>query len=77
MVSKAFISSYQLRLVIIEPLTSVGAGLEICHTETGELVHSFKTAGPCPIVAWAPTRYCLAYSDLSVLRILGVDSDRK
>ncbi|KEZ41809.1 hypothetical protein SAPIO_CDS6803 [Scedosporium apiospermum] len=54
-----------------------GSGLEICHTETGDLVHSYKTAGPCPIVSWAPTRYCLAYSDLGVLRIVGVDSDRR
>ncbi len=59
-----------------------GSGLEICHTETGELVHSYKTAGPCPVVSWAPTRYCLAYSDLGAysdqgLRIVGVDSDRK
>lgn len=51
--------------------------MEICHTETGELVHSFKTAGPCPVVSWAPTRYSLAYSDMGVLRIVGVDSDRK
>ncbi|SPN97813.1 related to AAC-rich mRNA clone AAC3 protein [Cephalotrichum gorgonifer] len=54
-----------------------GAGLEICHTETGELVHSFKTASSCPVVSWAPTRYCLAYAELGVLRIIGVDSDRK
>lgn len=54
-----------------------GSGLEISHAETGEHVHTFKTAGSCPVVAWAPTRYCLAYSDLGVLRIVGVDVDRK
>ncbi len=36
-----------------------------------------RRAGPCPMVAWAPTRYCLAYSDLGILRIVGVDTDRK
>jgi len=56
---------------------STGSGLEVTHTETGEHVHTFKTAGPCEAVAWAPTRYCLAYSDLGVLRIIGLDADRK
>lgn len=54
-----------------------GNGLEVTHTESGEHVHTFKTAGSCPVVAWAPTRYCLAYSDLGTLRIVGVDTDRK
>ncbi|KAM0664125.1 hypothetical protein ACQRIT_001959 [Beauveria bassiana] len=54
-----------------------GNGLDVCHVETGELVHKFKTAGSCPVVAWAPTRYCLAYTDLGVLRIVGVDVDKK
>ncbi|RSM16436.1 hypothetical protein CEP52_000401 [Fusarium oligoseptatum] len=54
-----------------------GSGLEISHVETGEHVHTFKTAGACPVVAWAPTRYCLAYGDLGILRIVGVDIDRK
>ncbi|KAK7432570.1 hypothetical protein QQZ08_000777 [Neonectria magnoliae] len=54
-----------------------GSGLEISHAETGDHVYTFKTAGSCPVVAWAPTRYCLAYSDLGVLRIAGVDVDRK
>ncbi|KAK2591399.1 hypothetical protein QQS21_010905 [Conoideocrella luteorostrata] len=54
-----------------------GNGLEVSHVETGEHVHTFKTAGSCPVVAWAPTRYCLAYSDLGILRIVGVDVDRK
>lgn len=56
---------------------TTGNGLEVTHTESGEHVHTFKTAGSCPIVAWAPTRYCLAYTDLGVLRIVGVDPDRK
>ncbi|GAB1311226.1 THO complex subunit 3 [Madurella fahalii] len=54
-----------------------GPGLEVTHTETGEHVYTFKTAGPCEAVAWAPTRYCLAYSDLGVLRIVGIDAERK
>ncbi|KAG4425712.1 hypothetical protein IFR04_001174 [Cadophora malorum] len=54
-----------------------GSGLEIAHTETGEYVHSIKTAGSCPAVAWHPSRYWLAYTDLGSLRIIGVDPDRK
>lgn len=52
-------------------------GLDVTHTETGEHIHTFKTAGPCHALAWAPTRYCLAYSDLGILRIIGLDADRK
>lgn len=55
----------------------LGSGLEVTHTETGDHVHTFKTAGACPVVAWAPTRYCLAYSDLGTLRIIGLDTSRK
>jgi THO complex subunit 3 len=54
-----------------------GAGLEIAHVETGEYVHSVKTAGPCPVVAWHPSKYLLAYTDLGSLKIIGVDSDRR
>ncbi|KAL2883514.1 hypothetical protein SGCOL_001197 [Colletotrichum sp. CLE4] len=54
-----------------------GSGLDIRHAESGDHVHTFKTAGPCPVVAWAPTKYCLAYSDLGVLRIVGVDAEKK
>ncbi|RDA84644.1 hypothetical protein CP532_5730 [Ophiocordyceps camponoti-leonardi (nom. inval.)] len=57
--------------------TDEGSGLEVHHVETGDLVHTFKTAGSSPVVAWAPLRYCLAYSDLGVLRIVGLDVDRK
>lgn len=55
------------------------AGVHVWHTETGEHMYTFKSAGPSPVVAWAPTRYCLAFSDNSVgaLRIAGVDPDRK
>ncbi|KAM7223511.1 THO complex subunit 3 [Rhypophila decipiens] len=54
-----------------------GSGLEVTHTETGKHVFTFKTAGPCEAVAWAPTRYCLAYSDLGILRIVGMDAEKK
>ncbi|KAK0672824.1 WD40-repeat-containing domain protein [Cercophora samala] len=54
-----------------------GPGLDVTQTETGEHIHTFKTAGPCHALAWAPTRYCLAYSDLGILRIIGLDADRK
>lgn len=54
-----------------------GAGLEIAHTESGDNQHSIKTAGPVPIVAWHPSRYCLAYTDMGSLRILGFDAERK
>jgi len=54
-----------------------GPGLEIAHTETGEYVHSIKTAGPSPMVAWHPSRYCLAYADMGSLKIIGVDPERK
>jgi THO complex subunit 3 len=52
-----------------------GNGLEIAHTETGEYVHSVKTTSPCPIVAWHPSRYCLAYADQGGLKIVGVDAE--
>lgn len=54
-----------------------GSGLEIAHVETGEYVHSIKTSSPCPVVAWHPSRYHLAYMDLGGLKIVGVDSERK
>ncbi|RCI11472.1 hypothetical protein L249_7313, partial [Ophiocordyceps polyrhachis-furcata BCC 54312] len=57
--------------------TDEGSGLDVHHVETGDLVHTVKTAGSSPVVAWAPLRYCLAYSDLGVLRIVGLDVDRK
>jgi len=51
--------------------------LDVVHVESGEKVHTFKTIGACKTVAWAPTRYCLAYSDVGILRIIGVDAGRK
>jgi THO complex subunit 3 len=54
-----------------------GSGLEIAHVETGEYVHSIKTADPCPVVAWHPSKYHLAYADKKGLNIVGVDPDRK
>ncbi|KAJ2905363.1 hypothetical protein MKZ38_005662 [Zalerion maritima] len=54
-----------------------GSGIEVHHVETGDLVHAFKTAGPSPIVSWAPTKYVLAYTDLSVLRTVGLESSQK
>lgn len=54
-----------------------GPGLEIAHTETGEYVHSVKTAGACPVVAWHPSKYWLAFTDLGSLKIIGVDSEKR
>lgn len=50
-----------------------GTGLEIAHADSGSYVHSIKTLSPCPMVAWHPTRYILAYGEGSTLKILGVD----
>ncbi|KAK1757601.1 THO complex subunit 3 [Echria macrotheca] len=52
------------------------SGVHVFHTESGDVVHTFKTAGHSEAVAWAPTRYCLAYSDLGILRIVGLSSER-
>ncbi|ERT01273.1 THO complex subunit 3 [Sporothrix schenckii 1099-18] len=54
-----------------------GAELEVTQTESGEHVYTFKTAQPVPVVAWAPTRFFLAYAELGSLRIVGVDTERK
>jgi len=48
-----------------------GSALEIAHTETGETVHSVKTGGPSPVVAWHPFKYMLAYADSGSLKIIG------
>lgn len=50
--------------------------IDCYHVESGERVHSFKTATASPVVAWAPTRYQLAYSDVGQLRIIGVDLEK-
>ncbi|CAD6446585.1 51319b20-4d52-458a-bfc4-64a41ed8ab0c [Sclerotinia trifoliorum] len=53
-----------------------GTGLEITHTETGEHVYTVK-GGPCPVVAWHPNKYILAYVENGGLKIIGVDLERK
>ncbi|PQE25869.1 WD domain-containing protein [Rutstroemia sp. NJR-2017a BBW] len=53
-----------------------GSGLEISHTETGEHVYTVK-GGPCPVVAWHPSKYSLAYVEHGGLKIIGVDLERK
>ncbi|KAI0136287.1 WD domain-containing protein [Xylariales sp. AK1849] len=47
-----------------------GSALEFSYVETGEHLFTYKTASPCPLVAWAPNRYALAYSELGTLRII-------
>jgi THO complex subunit 3 len=54
-----------------------GASLEIAHVETGEYVYSMKTSAPCPVVAWHPSKYHLAFSDSSGLKIVSIDPERK
>lgn len=51
-------------------------GIDCYHCESGERVHTFKTASSSSVVAWAPTRYQLAYSDVGQLRIVGVDLEK-
>ncbi|KAF7884352.1 uncharacterized protein EAF02_004688 [Botrytis sinoallii] len=53
-----------------------GTGLEIAHTETGEHVYTVK-GSPCPVVAWHPNKYTLAYVENGGLKIVGVDLERK
>lgn len=48
-----------------------GNYLEIAHTETGEYVHRIETSVPAANIAWHPSRYILAYSGDSGLRIVG------
>lgn len=52
-------------------------GIDVFHVESGEKVHTFKTASSSPVVAWAPMKYQLAYTDLGQLRIVGVETDKK
>lgn len=54
-----------------------GTGLEIAHVETGENVYTVKTSSSSPVVAWHPSKYLLAYTDLGSLRIIGVDPERR
>ncbi|KAI0196326.1 WD domain-containing protein [Xylaria flabelliformis] len=48
-----------------------GTGLEITVSETGEHLCTYKTRTPSPVVAWAPNKYALAYTDMGSLRIIG------
>ncbi|KAK8156848.1 WD40-repeat-containing domain protein [Phyllosticta citribraziliensis] len=48
-----------------------GTGLEVAHVETGEYVHKVEINSPSPCVQWHPSRYVLAYSDSTVLKIVG------
>lgn len=52
-------------------------GIDVFHVESGEKIHTFKTATSSPVVAWAPLRYQLAYTDVGQLRIVGVETDKK
>ncbi|CAN8098966.1 unnamed protein product [Discula destructiva] len=52
-------------------------GIDVFHVESGDKVHTFKTATSSPVVAWAPMKYQLAYTDLGQLRIVGVETDKK
>ncbi|KAI2629374.1 WD domain-containing protein [Xylaria nigripes] len=54
-----------------------GTGLEITVSETGEHLCTYKTRTPSPVVAWAPNRYALAYTDMGSLRIIGASSGGK
>ncbi|KAI1339581.1 WD domain-containing protein [Xylariaceae sp. FL0016] len=54
-----------------------GVGLEISNSETGEHLCTYKTKDPSPIVAWAPNRYALAYTDSGSLRIIGASTGGK
>lgn len=51
------------------------AGIEICHADTGEVVHTVDTSNPITWLAWHPLRYWLAYAgDPGGLKILGAGS---
>ncbi|KAK7721554.1 hypothetical protein SLS57_005234 [Botryosphaeria dothidea] len=48
-----------------------GTGMEIAYVESGECVHKVETPSPTPCVQWHPSRYVLAYSDSTGLKIVG------
>ncbi|KAI0388808.1 WD40 repeat-like protein [Xylariaceae sp. FL0594] len=54
-----------------------GTGLEITVSETGEHLCTYKTRSACPVVAWSPNRYALAYTDQGSLKIIGVSAGGK
>lgn len=51
-----------------------GTGIDIAHTETGEVVARIETSAPAPCVSWHPNgKYSIAYSgDAGGLKIVGV-----
>ncbi|KAI0172019.1 WD40 repeat-like protein [Hypoxylon sp. FL1284] len=54
-----------------------GSGPEIFNSETGEHLCTYKTTTAAPIVAWAPNRYALAYTDGGHLRVIGASTGGK
>ncbi|KAI4105603.1 MAG: hypothetical protein L6R37_002681 [Teloschistes peruensis] len=50
-----------------------GTGIDIAHTETGEVVARIETSAPAPCVSWHPNgKYWIAYSgDTGGLKIVG------
>ncbi|KAI0508509.1 WD domain-containing protein [Xylaria bambusicola] len=54
-----------------------GTGLEITVSETGEHLCTYKTRTSSPMVAWAPNRYALAYTDSGSLRTIGASPGGK
>ncbi|KAI0159543.1 WD40 repeat-like protein [Xylariaceae sp. FL1272] len=47
-----------------------GTGLEVTLSETGEHIGTIKTSSPAPVVAWAPNKYAIAYTDSGSLRTI-------
>lgn len=52
------------------------SGIEICHVDTGEPVHTIETTNAVTWLAWHPLRYWLAYAgDPGGLRIVGAGTN--
>jgi THO complex subunit 3 len=52
------------------------SGIEVCHVDTGEHVHTIETSNPVTWLAWHPLRYWLAYAgDPGGLRIVGAGTN--
>lgn len=48
------------------------SGIEVCHVDTGEHVHTIETKNPATWLAWHPLRYWLAYAgDSGGVHIVG------
>lgn len=56
-----------------------GTNLEIAHVESGEYIFSQKTKDICPMVAWHPSKYHLAFSEgtRGGLNIIQVDTEAR